>query len=110
MLLIAKIENPCYLLDPDIAPREQCMNVSLTQEMEHFISERVASGRYRSASEVVREALRLLQEREKERQIRLDALRAEIDEGVAAMERGESIAGEAFIDEVRERRANRHDR
>jgi antitoxin ParD1/3/4 len=86
------------------------MNVSLTQEMEHFIYERVASGRYRSASEVVREALRLLQEREEERRNRLDALRKEIDEGIEAIERGETIDGEAFIEEVRERRANRQNR
>ena len=86
------------------------MNVSLTQEMEHFISERVASGRYRSASEVVREALRLLQEREEERQVRLDALRAEIVEGIAAMERVESIDGEGFVEEVRHRRVNRQSR
>ncbi|HEY8383261.1 MAG TPA: type II toxin-antitoxin system ParD family antitoxin, partial [Microvirga sp.] len=39
-------------------------NVSLTPELEEFIDNTVASGRYRSASEVVRAALRLLYERE----------------------------------------------
>ncbi len=39
-------------------------NVSLTLELERYISMRVASGQYQSASEVVRAALRLLQERE----------------------------------------------
>jgi antitoxin ParD1/3/4 len=86
------------------------MNVSLTQEMEHFISERVASGRYRSASEVVREALRLLQEREEERRIRLDALRKEIDEGIEAVEREDSIDGEGFVEQIRNRRTNLHGR
>jgi antitoxin ParD1/3/4 len=43
-------------------------NVSLTPEMEAFIDGRVASGRYRSASEVVRAALRLLEEDERKRQ------------------------------------------
>ncbi|MFC7739163.1 type II toxin-antitoxin system ParD family antitoxin [Roseomonas sp. GCM10028921] len=42
-------------------------NVSLTPEMEVFIDGRVASGRYRSASEVVRAALRLLEEDERRR-------------------------------------------
>ncbi len=40
-------------------------NVSLTPELEAFIDNTVASGRYRSASEVVRAALRLLHERER---------------------------------------------
>ncbi len=41
------------------------MNVSLTPELDKFIADKVASGRYTSASEVVREALRLLEEHEK---------------------------------------------
>jgi antitoxin ParD1/3/4 len=42
------------------------MNVSLTPELERAVAERVASGRYRTASEVVRAALRLLEKEEKE--------------------------------------------
>jgi antitoxin ParD1/3/4 len=42
-------------------------NVSLTPELETLVDSKVASGRYRSASEVVRAALRLLDERERER-------------------------------------------
>jgi len=42
------------------------MNVSLTPELELFVAERVASGLYRSASEVVRAALRLLKKEEEE--------------------------------------------
>jgi len=41
------------------------MNVSLTSELEKFVADKVASGRYTSASEVVREALRLLEREEK---------------------------------------------
>jgi len=44
------------------------MNVSLTPELEEFVNARVESGRCHSASEVVREALRLLEERDQERQ------------------------------------------
>ena len=40
------------------------MNVSLTPELEQYVSAKVESGRYNSASEVVREALRLLEEHE----------------------------------------------
>ena len=43
-------------------------NVSLTPEIEAFINERVASGRFRSASEVVRAALRLLEDEEHRRE------------------------------------------
>jgi antitoxin ParD1/3/4 len=43
------------------------MNVSLAPELERFVAETVASGRYRSASEVVRAALRLLEKEEKGR-------------------------------------------
>ncbi len=42
------------------------MNVSLTPELERSVAERVASGRYRTASEVVRAALRMLEKEEKE--------------------------------------------
>ena len=49
-------------------PIRKTRNVSLTPEMETFIDGRVASGRYRSASEVVRAALRLLEEDERKRQ------------------------------------------
>jgi putative addiction module CopG family antidote len=42
------------------------MNVSLTPELQRFVAERVASGLYRSASEVVRAALRLLEKEERE--------------------------------------------
>ena len=42
------------------------MNVSLTPELERSVAERVASGRYRTASEVIRAALRLLEKEEKE--------------------------------------------
>jgi putative addiction module CopG family antidote len=51
------------------------MNVSLTKELERLINERVASGRYQSSSEVVREALRLLEEREVLRRLATEDLR-----------------------------------
>ena len=54
------------------------MNVSLTPELEQLVTEKVASGMYNSASEVVREALRLLKERDEIRQSRLEELRREI--------------------------------
>jgi antitoxin ParD1/3/4 len=81
------------------------VNVSLTPELEKFIDDRVASGQYRSASEVVRESLRLLQEREQRREAKLVALRAAIDEGIASLDRGEGISGDEALVYLRRRRA-----
>jgi antitoxin ParD1/3/4 len=58
--------------------RNMTVNVSLTPHLEAFIHETVGSGRYQSASEVVRTALRLLEEREHERTARIERLRQEI--------------------------------
>ena len=54
------------------------MNVSLTPKLAALVAERVRSGRYQSASEVVREALRLLEDVEEVRAARLKELRKEI--------------------------------
>lgn len=51
------------------------MNVSLTRELEEFVRDRVATGRYHSASEVVREGLRLLESREQVRTLQMEDLR-----------------------------------
>jgi len=67
------------------------MNINLGTQWEKFISGHVDSGRYLSASEVVREGLRLLQEHEQFRQVRLEQLRKEVDKGVQALDRGEYI-------------------
>jgi len=58
------------------------MNVSLTPELEQYVQEKVSSGLYYSASEVIREGLRLLREREQLHQIRLQELRQDIQAGL----------------------------
>jgi antitoxin ParD1/3/4 len=65
------------------------MNVSLTKELEAMVDQRVRSGRYASASEVIREALRLLEDREQTRRLGLEELRQEIGVGLAQAERGD---------------------
>jgi antitoxin ParD1/3/4 len=65
------------------------MNISLTRELETIVHEKVKSGMYHSASEVIREALRLLQEKEQIRQLRVQELRKEIAVGVAQADRGD---------------------
>ena len=58
------------------------MNFSLTPELEELVRSKVRSGRYLSASEVIREALRLLEEQDKLIEIRRDALREEVQRGL----------------------------
>ncbi len=79
------------------------MNVSLTPELEELVTEKVRSGRYNSASEVVREALRLLEEQDQLRALRLEETRKKIAEGLDALDRGEGIDGEEVIDRLRKK-------
>ena len=67
------------------------MNVSLTPELESLVHEKVQSGLYMSASEVVREALRLLNDRDSIQQQRLAELKREVAVGTDQLERGEGI-------------------
>jgi antitoxin ParD1/3/4 len=67
------------------------MNVSLTPELEEFVSTKVSSGRYNSASEVVREALRLLEEHDQARASRLAEFNQELRRRLASLDRGETV-------------------
>ncbi len=76
------------------------MNVSLTPKLEEFIQQKVTSGNYNNASEVVREALRLLEERDQQREAKLQWLRQAIQEGIdsgpgRALEDLETLKAEA---------------
>lgn len=62
------------------------INVNLTPYLKTFVEGKVRGGRYNNASEVVREALRLLEQRDAEHAARLRDLRAAIDEGEASGE------------------------
>ncbi len=77
------------------------MNVSLTPELEALIQEKVSTGLYTSASEVVREALRLLQERDEMRRIKTEALRRDIEIGLQASREGRVVAGEEAFARLR---------
>lgn len=65
------------------------MNVSLTPELENLVQEKVKSGNYNSASEVIREALRLLKEQDQLREIRREEVRREVMKGVEQIKKGE---------------------
>ena len=70
------------------------MNVNLTPELETLVHNKVKTGLYNSASEVVREALRLFEERDRIRQLQIQELRKKINKGWASLERGEGVDGE----------------
>jgi antitoxin ParD1/3/4 len=68
-------------------------NIDLTEELDRFVQKKVRSGRYESASEVVRAALRSLEREEQLYNAKLTALRAAIDEGDASgIARGDVLA------------------
>jgi antitoxin ParD1/3/4 len=78
------------------------MNVSLTPELEKFVRQKVKTGRYLSVSEVIREALRLLEEQDIQRQMRLEKLCQEVAVGIEQSDRGEIFDGEEVVAELLE--------
>lgn len=58
------------------------LNINLTPELEKLVRKKVDSGRYNSASEVVREALRLMERENELYALRLERLRQDIREGL----------------------------
>jgi antitoxin ParD1/3/4 len=68
------------------------MNVSLTTELEKFVSAKVDSGRYNSASEVVREALRLLEEHDQARAVQLAGFNQELGRRLDTLDRGQHVS------------------
>lgn len=69
------------------------MNVSLTPELEKLVANKVESGRYQSASEVIREGLRLLDDQDRLRELHLSDVRRKIQVGLDQLDRGEGIPG-----------------
>ena len=65
------------------------MNVSLTPQLESFVKQKVSTGLYNSVSEVIREALRLLEEKDALKTMRLQALRTDIQVGIDSLDKGE---------------------
>lgn len=81
------------------------MQVSLPPDLEQFVGQQMASGRYHTTGEVLTTALRLLEDRERLRQAKHAALKAAIDEGFASAERDGWLDGKAVMDELRARAA-----
>ena len=79
------------------------MNVSLPEELANFVKDKVSTGRYGSSSEVVREALRLMEKTEQQEAEKLAALREAWKEGIDSGDAGE-IDFAALKKEARGRR------
>jgi antitoxin ParD1/3/4 len=72
------------VIRPQFARAKMTMNVNLSPQLEEMVRRKVASGRYSSASEVVRAALRLLEEQDQFRAAKLERLRGDIQDGLAS--------------------------
>jgi antitoxin ParD1/3/4 len=79
--------------EPEVSP----MNVHLTPELEKLVQGKVESGRYNSASEVVREALRLMEQKDELRAVQLHELRSRIGKGLAEAGCGQVADGDVFM-------------
>ena len=66
-------------------------NINLTEHFDHFVEHQVSSGRYSNASEIVRVALRLLEQDDDERQAKLKALRQAAKKGFDEIDQGKGI-------------------
>jgi len=83
------------------------MNVNLGAVLDGFVADLLQTGLYQSQSEVVRDGLRLLKEREELKNLRLAELRKEIAIGSEQADRGEFVDGEETFAEIRRRSAQR---
>lgn len=83
------------------------MHISLTEQQEQWIQTLIQSGHYASASEVMRHAIRLLQEEAEAKQAKLLALREAVQRGADEIERGEfsEKSVDTIIAEAKRRRA-----
>jgi antitoxin ParD1/3/4 len=87
------------------------MNVSLGRQWEQFVTKKVESGRYQTASEVLRDGLRLLEEREQAlKRVSFSSkeeLEEMLEEGIKELDAGKGIPGKVALKKLRERAAAR---
>src|ERR1022692_1869981 len=84
---------------------KRIMNVSLTPQLEKLVTRKVESGLYQSASEVIREGLRLLDDQDRRREVQLGEAREKIQAGLAQLDRGEGIPGDQAYARMKRRSA-----
>ena len=79
------------------------MNVHLGPVFDEFVADLLKGGQYQSQSEILRDGLRLLKEREEVKQLRLSALRKEIAAGIEQADQGQFVDGPEAFARIRER-------
>jgi len=77
------------------------MNLNIGEHWEEYLKHHVETGRYNSASEIIRESLRLHEEQQKLLEIRRQDLADDINAGIASLERGEGTDGPEFMKNLR---------
>lgn len=83
------------------------MNIHLGSVFDEFVAGLIKSGYYQTQSEVLREGLRLLKEREELKALRVGELRKQIAAGSEQADRGELVDGPAAFEKIRRRSAQR---
>jgi antitoxin ParD1/3/4 len=91
---------PSFRSNIDAMSVRTSLNVSLTPELGRFVQDRVATGRYQTASEVIREGLRLLEHQERDRQLALEDLKAKLARGSAQADRGEFVDPDRVLKKI----------
>jgi antitoxin ParD1/3/4 len=85
------------LTSPEESAKIPGMNVSLTDPMERFVRQKVAAGEYETASEVVREGLRLLRHRD---EVWKNEVRGKIKAGMDSIRAGRTLSAERVRTEM----------
>ena len=83
------------------------MNVNLGPVFDEFVAEMLGTGLYQSQSEILREGLRLLKEREELKQVKLAEFRREIALGIEEADRGKFVDGPQVFAKLRKKSAER---
>jgi antitoxin ParD1/3/4 len=99
---ITNLDIFCHQRSPD--NWRATMNVSLTPELDRLVQEKVASGLYQTASEVVREGLRLLEAQDQMRTAQLAQVRSKIDRGLEQLDAGRAVSSESAWKRIHKKR------
>ena len=83
------------------------MNVNLGQTLDQFVADMLKTGLYQSQSEILREGLRLLKNREDLKRLAMEEVRKEIAVGSRQADRGELVDGPAVFAAIRRKSAQR---